>query len=682
MGGPIPAVGQPAKKKAKTDEKQGHAEDNDKDDDLSELCWKAWGLFSSYLEDGDDDDNTDTDDDKPTNDKPTDDQDEDLLEEICTLLQTQKSLEIKPFPQGKSISSIQTVADMLPILLSVIYCKQAEHSLGMYYHEKDADSSSNNIDKANKLLETSQEHIRQSLRYFPTNALTLSVAANLKRVTTTLNEDQKVDCYGYPWAATSAQKIRRETLAFLEMTTKEDSSSTTVMEYNPVEEWMEVLVLNQIVGVEYTVDDDDDEDKSNGDEATKDAEENEKTSADEKDEQDQGYFSASSVEATARYMTAILFSRMGCHDDALEQLQEFPGLSHRLHPSVWNNKIKEMDPAKQPVLTTSQILSSKMVPVSFGGENGVLPPNLYQRMCEVFKPGAAFWEECDYANRGYFSFLSNIHEDSRVDADRRPSNLIDDIVLNHLLPLVKDELRKNEKDNAKVNEICAYEWWVHSRSNQANLGHMLHFDTDEADLEGKKEVHHPLVSSVLHLTGDGSSSGTTIILDQAPQSKDVAPVCWRSIPQDNTYMIFPGDLLHGVLPCPGRASISSSDSDPYRLTFMIGWKTRQVPDQRKANDSLYGPCAPLPSQNIASWVKEIHAGYANVTSEWKKEPPPVGIRTEALPSVSPAWERIIHSNTESDTGPPLQLPSSLDRRFFVSGAPQCFLESLFEDDDT
>ena len=123
---------------------------------------------------------------------------------------------------------------------------------------------------------------------------------------------------------------------------------------------------------------------------------------------------------------------------------------------------------------------------------------------------------------------------------------------------------------------------------------------------------------------------------------------------------------------------------------MVGWKTRQVPDQRKYSDSLYGPCAPIPPKEQALWVRDIHAGYGSdeittTNSSPGPEPQSKNIRMEPLPCVSPAWEEIIGKKKDLDTtntGPPLQVPRLLDRRFFVKGAPQCFSESLFEDDDT
>ena len=714
--------------------------DSNANDSMSEqeLCWTAWRLFSSYLEQADEHDN----DDENENDNAR------TLEELCALLQTHQTC--KPFTEP--LSSIQTVADMLPILLSVVYCFRSEHTISKYFSlkdDRDDDGSHQRDCQLEILLNTCHEYIHRSLTYFPENAATLSMAANLDRVTLTTSttvtsnrndpnhqnpdHDPLLLCFGYPKAAAAARNARQQAVQFLDTFVDTDTQEQQQQDpddinmenvYNPVKEWMEVLLLNQVVGVEwkYTVDDDNDDDDNDDEGANNANDDNGNTNDAKEEEQEQeGYFSASSVEATARFMAAMLLSRWGRHGEALTHLKAFPGLTHRLHPHVWDNNSTSTTCSSPTTNTIST--STTMVPVSFRGDNGVLPPNLYQRMCEVFEPGAAFWKESGYANgnRGYFSFFSNINKcadtDRPPDSDsdqywQQPANLIDDVVVNHLLPLAQQACQallknNNNDDNEKTEmEICAYEWWTHSRSNQANLGHMLHFDTDEADLQGKQEqeVHHPLLSSVLHLTGGGDKtscssmmSGATIVLDQTPRSKCVAPVCWRSVPQDNTFMVFPGNLLHGVLPCPGReqqqqtAALSSPSDDPHRLTFMVGWKTRHVPDQRKTSDSFYGPCAPLPPNEKASWVKEIQLGYERNTSSAMpiitREPRQTGnIRMEALPSVSPAWEEIHHHSTDVDgyvdVIPQLQLPSSLDRRFFVSGAPQCFLESLFEDDDT
>lgn len=456
------------------------------------------------------------------------------------------------------------------------------------------------------------------------------MGANIGRMTETLSKEGVTEWY--ETAARDAQRVRREALVLLDQEYEDGS----------VQEWMESLLLNQVVKVEYL------------------------TSEDADDDDDDGYFSSSSVESMSRFMAAMLLSRDGRHESALRQLKPFFTLTHRLHPNVWTGR---GDSSTDTVIVAAP-------PVSF---RSVLPPRLYQRMCDVFAADAAFWRESDYANQGYYSFL--------VDITDKPKNLIDDVVINHLLPLATQML------GADADEICAYEWWAHSR--HTSLGHMLHFDTDEANLEPDQAVHHPLLSSVLHLTGD-ETSGATIILDQTPDSKDVAQVCWRSVPHPNTFMVFPGNLLHGVLPCPGtKQSTSEKPAFPSedipterqwtqapatpsqrRLTFMIGFKTRRVPDQRQ-DQSFYGPCAPIPP-DTQEWVKEIQRGYKDPTTS--SSPRPVHFPcSEELPRVSPAWERVVADKVIPDNQS-LQLPAAMDLRFFVDGAPEFFCNSLYEHD--
>ena len=707
---------EPQHKKSKTEKDNvvfsGTVESDNKEDadDDEDLCGTAWAMFSTYLQNcdgsGDDDSDGNEEDKKDDSMAP--------LKDLCDLLEDEaQRTGILPSPKPLEIDKVQTVQELLPLLLSVAYCFRAEHSVSQYMDlltANSGDKKDSNPDLP-MLLKTCQTYLTKSLSYFSQNAAARSMAANLGRVTRTLDD---ADCFGYMLAADHAKQVRRQALLAVERADLSDG----------VKEWIEVLVLNQIAGVQYEDDDDDDEVDD----------ENINSNEKEDDDNAEGFFSASNVEETARYMAAMLLSRKGRHAEALAQLRCFPSLTHRIHPHVWDGRAISKENSNIMTPDTNAITET-MAPVSFQG--GVLPPKLYQRMCEVFAPSAAFWKETDYANRGYFSFFRNIGKSSNSDSTKtdkywQPSDLIDDVVMNHLLPLVQDALSKRKQENSRkagVETICAYEWWTHSRSNEANLGHMLHFDTDEADLEGKQEqkdgMHHPIISSVLHITGDSRTSGATIMLDQTPESLHAAPTCWQSIPQENTYMIFPGNLLHGVLPCPGRepaaaqsAAQSSSTSgtppedptssvprwltsppsvasnDKHRLTFMVGWKTRHVPDQRKDRDSLYGPCAPLPPKEVASWVREILLGYdgenGSMASMEPRQPYGTGsgsIRMEPLPSVSPGWEEIPHPPVpvkESDikNKAQLKLPSPLDRRFFASEVPSCFLESLFEDDDT
>jgi hypothetical protein len=181
--------------------------------------------------------------------------------------------------------------------------------------------------------------------------------------------------------------------------------------------------------------------------------------------------------------------------------------------------------------------------------------------------------------------------------------------------------------------------------------------------------------------------GATIILDQTPDSTQNAERVWRSVPRENSYMLFPGNLLHGVLPCT-RKSYPEDDETIDRLTFMVGFWTRRVPDGMTTR-KLYGPCGPLPpATDEHTWVRSIQEGYGEATtrditpkSSSEKLPAP-----EAVPQVSPAWEEIPCCKcdkraTSVHDSPPLQIPKALDHRFFVHGAPRCFRDSLFQKDE-
>jgi hypothetical protein len=599
--------------------------DVDSDDDLPELATvtkECWELYRSYIDVDEDDEDDDDDDTAVAPDE--------ILQEICKLVQPH----MKPFQQ--SLAAITNITDMLPILASVAYLNLGSTAIGRY-----TSTSPTDTDHSEEDLRTAQDFINKSLEWYPRNAMAWSAGANLGRISCDMEEASIVDWYQK--AADYAHETRKETLELLE-TREYDNSNDD----NNVKEWMEMLLLWQVTGVEYVDDDEDDELKSEDD--------NDDQPEEELEEPD-GCFSASSVEATSRFMAAMLLSRGGDHKRALHHLQQFP-LTHRLHPNVWDRTPPTTSRTRQNI---KAMTSASSMPLSFQG--GVLPPALYQRMTEVFAPGSDYWRESDYANRGYYSFYGDLG-----DVNKDPPNLIHDVIVNHLLPLAKQVL----DDEEAASQICGYEWWTHTRLDRSNLGHILHFDTDDCFLTESQEIWHPLVSSVLYLMGN-ETSGSTIVMDQTPESECVADTCWRSDPCPNSFMAFPGNLLHGVLPCQGR----SNDTKQHRLTFMIGFKTRRVPDQRKEDD-LYGPCGPLPP-NTEAWVKEIERGYETPSSS--HVPRQESIEMQELPHASPAWERIHKSGKSVDDKSPLQLPRALDHDFFVNGAPKCFREKLFDKDD-
>jgi len=482
-------------------------------------------------------------------------------------------------------------------------------------------------------------------------------------------------------------------------------------------------------------------------------------------------YSTSQVEATASFMAALLNSTLGRQDEALRFLRRF-NVTHRIHPNVWNassaSSSSVSKETKEEVGERRRICapSPAFNPVSFRGRRdkkeewstkGVLPPSLYERMCDVFAPSSSYWRESDYNNRGYYSFFHDIPPPPPppTNGAKRPNdNLINRVVIDHLLPLVQAQLRSKHHDAAPTppiqQQIVGFEWWAHTRPIRANLGHQLHFDTDETLLSqandddgGEKDggattgenvaVTHPIASSVLYLTGNGRErdsdgedrrpAGSTVIFDQTPGSEEAASRVWVSEPQDNSFMVFPGDYLHGVLPCrgggddggagattaiepepEGQSSNSSSGGTVQRLTFMVGFWTRCVPDTMEER-TLYGPCGPLPPAGDArhTWVDGIAA-----------PPPPGGgvgdgdgnggsdmvVDDYALPCISPAWEPIHDEGRTGGGGergrsndggnpPPasataavgrLEIPKSLDHRFFVNDPANFFRESLFKDE--
>lgn len=584
----------------------------------------AWDHYRNFLDSQDDD---------------NEEGDADELVELLEILEPRVARNLMDF-------DFQTKTSMLPIVCSVAHCHLASSAINQ------------TVDQQADTCKEVWHHLKASLEYFSQNAATWSMGANFARMTQQASPAQV--CAWYAKAAECASMLRSRALSLLEGL---DEVS------DDVKEWIELLLLNGIVGSEYVCDSDDDEEEAQVE--STDGMENEETE-DIEPKEENGYFSASTVEATSRFMAAMLLSTLGKHDQALQQLQRFH-LTHRLHPNVWSNT----------TTTTDNIPTKRTLPCTFAQE--ALPAPLYDRLCHALRPDASYWKESDYAHRGYYSYFFDIDQ---------PTNFIEDVIVHHLL-LRAQQVLKNSGDDSK---IVGAEWWPHTRPIQANLGHQLHFDTDEALLAQEGKITHPILSSVLYLTGNNSSStespaGATIVLDQTPDSTEVAQVAWRSVPRNNTYMVFPGNLLHGVLPCPGSSDDATypvkdtpslqwddsitTDQKNHRLTFMVGFWTRRVPDTMKER-RLYGPCGPLPPANDEhTWVKEIQDGYPKATSDMGSVDK---FETIPLPKVSPAWERIVSEEIGEEVDPPLQLPRGIDHRFFVQGAPQCFRDSLFHKD--
>jgi hypothetical protein len=764
----------PAKRAKVADE-----EENGDSDDTA-FFQELWNHYQNFLDSagssGDDDDDYDDDHDEANNQRGPD---IDELQEMIELVKSRHDLITKPkLPSSEdrhggddypTLHAWKSRKDLLPVLMSVAYYHLADDAISQYLMTQQQEQQ-----QTRPTARDIQQLLVESLEWFPHNAATWSMSANFGRMSQTLS--LAATCHWYERAVHASVTVRPIALTILN-DNSDDAGSDDDDNTESFKEWIELLVLNQVLGVEYeehangdenlqddgreqhkirsnssyskddnkvddsfeneyndddnpNKEDDDDDDDDVVVSKAEDAFENEfnmKRSQDEDDddvdEDDEkkhpGRYSSSAVESTARFMCAMLWSMQGSHDAALDHLKYFP-LTHRLHPNVWtvdpSNQARTEEPPVEP-------------PVIFKPSQGILPPHLYDGLLKLFAPDSPYWIESDYANRGYYSYFVEYNEPTK---HTKPQNLLEDVIVNHLLPRAQQLLDgmkgRNALDDDKLStKICGFEWWAHTRPIQANLGHNLHFDTDESMLDQEGKVTHPLFSSVLYLTGGGDTTtssspnscpgGATIILDETPDSEKSADICWQVVPHDNSFLIFPGDRLHGVLPCPGttaekeertgngnkwttadaliheswkcspKGNTASGKSTPsnHRLTFMVGFWTRNVPATMK-HRRLYGPCGPLPPPTDEhTWVQDIMKGYDDQEEKQVEELPVQGavMTPTELPSVSPAWESFEpYNNTNTTEEPSLCIPHGIDHRFFVRGAPRCFRQSLFEDRET
>jgi hypothetical protein len=691
---------------------------NDDDDETIDLVWQHYRQYTDAEDDDDDDD---------------------VLQEIIDVVTEQWPSTVRNNEETTKLLVIRNRQDLLPVLISVASTVLAERKIGEWLtldsSPKYAENGENEKEEAllhkQQHISNIQTHLVRALRSFPQNAQTWSIAINFIRIMVNHHKDENngSDEKNHPISAPDlaemylhgadcAHSIREQAIQLLGAQNKGGSVS------DECKEWIEMLLLNQVTGVGFQPDDDEQEKNSTED-----------------DPHVLDEWSQSSVEGTARFMAAMQFSMANRHDDAAKQLEYFD-LTHRMHPNIWkwtssSSLLLSLAGGGDGQNNTPASTINVCTPVAFRHSAGILPDALYHRLCETFAPKAPYWTESNYTNRGYYSFFLDLPPLDETSGGFIVSNLVEDVVCNHLLPLALQQLhyqKKSETTNpAASTQIVGYEFWLHTRPMASNLGHNLHFDTDEALLSQEGLVTHPIVSSILYLTGGensqqqgdnhgGGRGGATVIFDQNPDSERGADFAWLSPPVDNSFVVFPGNLLHGVLPCGGSKStlqiqnsndnkkmngnnkitvenlihrlqsIGLQDQDtrdastPHRLTLLVGFWTRRVPDRMK-HRKLYGPCGPLPPPDTACWVKAIQKGYnVGTFSSSSFSSRKVDIDVLPLPCISPAWEHLspsiqMASSNNSNQRTKLQIPRALDHRYFVKDAPGCFRESLFEKDE-
>ncbi|GAX75956.1 hypothetical protein CEUSTIGMA_g3399.t1 [Chlamydomonas eustigma] len=246
---------------------------------------------------------------------------------------------------------------------------------------------------------------------------------------------------------------------------------------------------------------------------------------------------------------------------------------------------------------------------------------LITRLHNAFQPTSPFWSEHSYFQEEtpYFSYLYDLEEE--------PCSIVEASI-----QLLRRQLLLHPSTAAAVSNATRAEWWVHTRA-PGHEGHQLHFDVDESKLRkglSSYKLMHPTISSVLYLspspmhnpvscdgseqaplkrrttsTGEhrgGLQGAPTIILDQVAGSRSLAERAWAAWPKIGNYLVFPGDLLHGVLPditpsmanqpcCTAQTAPSPSPSQFDQLPGAVSVKIcdEGLPTRAIADDGYYTP---------------------------------------------------------------------------------------------
>jgi hypothetical protein len=447
----------------------------------------------------------------------------------------------------------------------------------------------------------------------------------------------------------------------------------------------------------------------------------------------------SQVLVTASYMSAMVASCVGQHDVAADSLQHFcsPDIPiARIHPHVWDaglpwSNYNHHQSNTNPILNIDS-LATRMTRMTQGAFSphvfyDAISPELLNVLRFAFRSNGPYWKESGYNRNIYYSYWTDypLPRPLNVSGDNNNNmngcivgNAVEHYIVHHVLPRVRSVVSAAKDPHA----VKGFEWWVHTRPHGANLGHQLHFDTDEALLEQDGTLESPIAATVTYLTleQDTVSYGATMLFDQTPKSKTNAEQAYLCFPKSRSLLVFPGDLLHGVLPCLSSNSNDYS-SDTYnddssvdnqsatrefeRLTFMVNFWGYRIPD-RVTNLPLYGPSGPMPPPTKEhTWVHDICHGYPRTVQEEMPSDATLAHGSNSnngLVTVSPAWDIIYKADISTpivDGGggtaaaapvdewsiahpsTTLTIPASgtFQQRFFVTNAPDYFYSQLFEE---
>ncbi|MFN0250575.1 MAG: hypothetical protein ACKV2T_27090 [Kofleriaceae bacterium] len=122
------------------------------------------------------------------------------------------------------------------------------------------------------------------------------------------------------------------------------------------------------------------------------------------------------------------------------------------------------------------------------------------------------------------------------------------------------------------HEFVGAEWWF--RATTTDTGFPFHFDRDEGV---RGSVVSPGMASILYASHAG---GPTVIVAATPSRRAAPRVGIAVHPRPGRFVMFPGTLLHGVV--PARASRWP------RVTMLVNW-WRSVPTLERATAHLDPP---------------------------------------------------------------------------------------------
>ena len=135
-----------------------------------------------------------------------------------------------------------------------------------------------------------------------------------------------------------------------------------------------------------------------------------------------------------------------------------------------------------------------------------------------------------------------------------------------------------EKVTKPPSDCIGMEWWVGRLKRGKKLS--FHFDRDLSLSRESGIAVYPILSSVFYLKQYHSSP--TVLLDQVPGADGKSRVPKKAkmstsvmaIP--NHYVVFPGNLRHGVI--PDKDKLERDDPNEYRLSLLVNyWDRRPSP---------------------------------------------------------------------------------------------------------